>query len=78
MRRVIVIVGFVLGVMGCDGGDGPETPPEAPPSRQADFPQPAFNAVTGESPRYQATQVLSPLSQQNVTSRRYVMTVSMF
>lgn len=57
-----------------------EAPPAAPPPTTlvADFPQSPFNAVTGASPKYQATQVLSAQPPQSVLSRRYAMTVSMF
>jgi hypothetical protein len=76
MRRVAVLL-FVLavGMMGCGGGDAGE---DRAPAWQAEFPHAPYNAVTGESPAYQATQVLTPLAPQQVTSRRYAMTVSIF
>ena len=92
MRRVMATLVVVLCMMGCEGDDSsppaetPSTvvpvdvPPAATPAAalQVDFPQTPFNAVTGESPNYQATQVLSAQPQQNITSPRYVMRVSMF
>ena len=79
MRRVMATLVVVLCMMGCEGDDSRERSNVIlPPALQADFPQAPFNAVSGESPKYQATQVLSPQPQQNVTSKRYVMTVSMF
>lgn len=58
----------------------PVSPPVETPAAavQVDFPQPPFNAVTGTSLQYQATQVLSSTPQQSVTSLRYVVTVSIF
>ena len=73
MRRVLATVVVVLGLMGCEGDNTRERA-----NLQVDFPQAPFNAVTGASPKHQATQVLSTPSQQRITSQRYAMTVSMF
>jgi hypothetical protein len=83
MQRVMAILVLVLALMGCAEDNSrepssPTAPPSVPSALQADFPDTPFNAVVGVSPRYQASQVLSPLSPQSVTSTRYVMTVSMF
>lgn len=90
---VLVLAMMGCGGGGGGGGNGTEAPvsvteppvsvtkPPAvnPPTvLQHEFPQTPFNVETGESPKYQATQVLSGDPQQPATSRRYTMTVSMF
>jgi hypothetical protein len=88
MRRVLEVLLVVLFVVGCGssqpGGQAQhspgETPPEAVPPAAVprDFPQTPYNTVTGESPKYQATQTISVESPQLITSTQYVMTVSIF
>jgi hypothetical protein len=82
MRRVLEVLAVALFVVGCGtsqpGGQAQLPPTETPLEAASPAAVQVDIMVTGESPKYQATQSLGVESQQLITSTRYGMTVSIF